>query len=323
MIVGLIALLQALTVAVSGPPTSTEYLPVRVAIAEGYFTREGLDVTLKTTRAEIGAAEALAQGQVDLAVTSLEAMLRFGLRPKTPAPRLIFGLTAAPPVAIVVAAEPRLVHGIEDLAGLRIGLSSTGAPEHTWLLAILAKARIQAGQAEIVGLGARGVAAGIEAGEIQAAVLGDPVAARLVDEGRGVLLADLRTADVAATTLGVPTVNAAVFVRRDRKLRDSELAGFVRALLAAEERIRTGEADTLAAKLPAPAVGPGEQFGNRLRSARDLYLPRGEVSTEAVEHTIAMIRAHMPLPVLVTVPKPSELVHSEPLRRALKSSPAR
>src|SRR5690242_19337382 len=57
-----VILLQALTVAVSGPATSLEYLPLRVAHAEGYFAREGLDVTLKTTRGEPGAAEALTQG---------------------------------------------------------------------------------------------------------------------------------------------------------------------------------------------------------------------------------------------------------------------
>jgi len=99
---GLIVLLQALTLAVSGPPTSSEYLPIRVAEAEGHFAREGLTVTIRTTRAESGAAEALAQGQVDLAATTLEAVLRFGPRSATQAPRLVFGLTAAPPVALVV-----------------------------------------------------------------------------------------------------------------------------------------------------------------------------------------------------------------------------
>src|SRR2546425_333883 len=38
---GLIVLLQTLMLALSGPPTSTEYLPIRVAVAEGYFTEEG------------------------------------------------------------------------------------------------------------------------------------------------------------------------------------------------------------------------------------------------------------------------------------------
>src|SRR2546430_17737414 len=95
-VLGAIILAQALTLAVSWPTSSPEYLPLRVADAEGYFAKEGLTVTVKTTRAEPGAAEALAQGQADLAATSLEAMLRFGPRTSKQAPRLVLGLTAAP-----------------------------------------------------------------------------------------------------------------------------------------------------------------------------------------------------------------------------------
>src|SRR5215813_4621602 len=75
---GLIVMLQTLILAVTGPATSPEYLPLRVAEAEGYFKREGLVVVLKTTRAEVGAAEALAQGQVDLAATSPDVEARAG-----------------------------------------------------------------------------------------------------------------------------------------------------------------------------------------------------------------------------------------------------
>src|SRR5216117_4146869 len=90
---GLIVLVQTLTLAVSGPATSSEYLPIRVAEAEGYFAREGLEVRVRTTRAESGAAEALAQGQVDLTATTLEALLRFGPRAPGQTARLVFGLT--------------------------------------------------------------------------------------------------------------------------------------------------------------------------------------------------------------------------------------
>src|SRR5262249_57685748 len=95
-----------LVLAVSGPATSPEYLPIRVAEGEGYFASEGLKVTVRTTRAESGAAEALAQGQADLAATTLEAILRFGLRAAGQAPRFVFGLTAAPPVALIVRPSP-------------------------------------------------------------------------------------------------------------------------------------------------------------------------------------------------------------------------
>src|SRR4029450_3985712 len=69
-VLGLIVLLQTLIVAVSGPATSPEYLPIRVAEAEGYFAVEGLAVTVRTTRAESGAAQALAQAPRDLAATA-------------------------------------------------------------------------------------------------------------------------------------------------------------------------------------------------------------------------------------------------------------
>src|SRR6185436_751046 len=136
---GVILLLQTLTLAIAGPATSPEYLPLRIAVADGHFTREGLNVVLKTTRAEPGAAEALVQGQADLAATSLEAMLRFGPRSASQAPRLVFGLSAAPPVALLVPiAQAETVKSVNDLPGTRIGLSTPGAPEQAWLSWLLA-----------------------------------------------------------------------------------------------------------------------------------------------------------------------------------------
>src|SRR5207244_1218731 len=151
---GLIVLLQALLLAVSGPPSSPEYLPIRVAEAEGYFAAEGLAVTIRTTRAESGAAEALAQGQADLAATTLEAILRFGLRATNQAPRLIFGLTAAPPVALLVAGpHTSAVRSIEDLSALRVGVTTPGAPEHAWFGWLLARAGISIARVRVISIG--------------------------------------------------------------------------------------------------------------------------------------------------------------------------
>src|SRR5207247_823879 len=114
-VLALIVLLQTLTLAVSGPATSPEYLPIWVAAADGHFARQGLRVTLRATRSEVGAAEALAQSQVDLAATSLEAFLRFGIR-EGQNPRVVFGLTAAPPVALVVDAAHGRLRTVADVA---------------------------------------------------------------------------------------------------------------------------------------------------------------------------------------------------------------
>jgi NitT/TauT family transport system substrate-binding protein len=321
---GLIVLLQTLTLAVSGPATSPEYLPIRVAEAEGYFAREGLALNVRTTRAESGAAEALAQGQADLAATTLEALLRFGPRQPSQTPRLVFGLTAAPPVALLVAGpHAATVRSVEDLAGLRVGVTTPGAPEHAWFGWLLARRGVSVAQVHVLSLGGRGLLAAIDSGEIHAALVPEPLASRLLADGRAKLLADFRAPAAVADALGKATVNAAVFVRADRRPKDADLAAFARALLAAEERIRKAGAEALAARLPKRVVGTQDEFEIRLETARAACLADGLVGAEEVQQTLAVVRAHTPLPATLHISRPEEMLHTEPLRRALTAPAAR
>ena len=320
---GLILLLQTLTLAVSGPATSSEYLPIRVAEAEGYFAREGLEVTVRTTRAESGAAEALAQGQVDLTATTLEALLRFGPRAPGQTARLVFGLTAAPPFAVLVASEHTgAVRSVESLGGLRVGVTTPGAPELAWFGWLLARVGVSIAQLHLMSLGGRGLLGAIDSGEIHAALVPEPMATRLLEEGRATLLADFRTPEAVAKALGMKTVSAAVFVRADRRPADADLAAFARALLAAQERIRQASAEQLTARLPSRTVGPPDEFPLRLEAARACNLPDGLVSAEELQQTIGIIRAHTPLPATTRIPRPEEMLHLEPLQKAITARQA-
>ena len=315
---GAIILAQALTLAVSGPTSSPEYLPLRVAEAEGYFAKEGLTVTFKTTRAEPGAAEALAQGQADLAATSLEAMLRFGPRTPKQAPRLVLGLTMAPPVALVVAeSQKELVRSLEDLPGTRVGVSAPGAPEQAWLAWILARAGLSPAQVSLVSRGERGLQHAVATGDVHAALLREPAASRLLAAGQARLLVDLRTPAAVTRALGAPTVNAAVFMRADRPVGDRYLAAFGRAVLAAERRIATAAAPELSERLPASVTISPEEFDAKVEACRALYLADGAVTVEQVRETLTVIRAHLPLPVTARVPPPEELLHAVS-RRAVR-----
>jgi NitT/TauT family transport system substrate-binding protein len=295
-----------------------------VAEAEGYFAREGLAITLKTTRAEPGAAEALAQGQADLAATSLEAILRFGPRLASQAPRLVLGLTAAPPVVLVVAdAHKTIVRSIDDLPGTRVGVSTPGAPEQAWFAWLLARAGLSVAQMWMVSRGERGVVHAVETGDVHAALVQEPAASRLIAGGQGHALIDLRSPAAVRQAIGAATVNAAVFVRSDRRPKDRDLTAFARAVLAAQRRITAGNGDGLAAKLPRAVTIVPDAFEAKLAASRDLYLPDGVVTVEQVRETLILIRAHLPLPVTARVPRPEDLVHVEPVRRALSPPPAR
>lgn len=315
---GLILLLQTIVFAVSGPPTSPEYLPIRVADAHGLFAREGLQVTLRSTRAESGAAEALAQGQADLAATSFEAMLRYGHR--APSPRVVFALTAAPPVALLVSGPHATeVQSVKDLAGGRVGFTAPGSPEQTWLEALLARHGLTPTGVELVSLGRRGVIAALDAGEVKAALVAEPAATALVQDDRARLLADLRAPGVANDALGGPTVNAAVFVRGDRRPADRDLAALARALLAAERLIRTARPAALAERLPRAVVGADGGFERRVETTREIYLSNGLVTPEAIAHTIDIVQAHLPLPSTLRLPRPADMLHLGPVRRALRA----
>jgi ABC-type nitrate/sulfonate/bicarbonate transport system substrate-binding protein len=293
---GLIVLLQAITLAVSGPATSPEYLPIWVADGDGHFARERLRVTVRTTRSEVGAAEALAQGQADLAATSLEAVLRFGTR-EGQQPRLLLGLTAAPPVAVLVnATHARRVRDVADLAGLRIALSAPGAAEHSWLNVLLARHGLTPAGVNVVSVGPGGLERALGSGDAQAAAVPEPLASRLLAERRASLVADLRTPEAAERTLGVPTVSAAVFVRGERRPGERELAAFVRAVRAAQERLALGAAAALAERLAPSVVGSADEFAGRVAQGRGLHLPEARVTPERLEASIDLLRDQVPIP---------------------------
>jgi taurine transport system substrate-binding protein len=314
-----LVLLQAtLTISVAGPATSPEYLPLRLAEAEGYFAQERLTVSLQGARSESQAAEALARGQVELAATSVDAALRLGHLQGQP-PRLVFGLTEAPPVALLVpSASKDAIRRLHDLAGKIVGIPSPGTAEHLMLVSLLAKAGLRLPQLTAQSYGDRGLAGAIQSGQVAAAVIGDPWATQLLEDGSAVALADFRRRGEAARWLGQPAVHAAVFARADSKLGPAELAPLARALLKAIARFRSAAPDELAARLPAAAVGSSADFRLRVSGAHEIVLPDGWVTEEMMAESVRLAQERAKLPSQVSVPRnKARLLLLEPLREAL------
>ena len=184
MIAWLVLLQTALTIAVAGPPTSPEYLPLHVALAEGLFTAQQVSVTLRSTRSDAAAAEMLASGQAQLAATSLDSALRLGGTEGVP-PRLVWALTAAPPVALLVApGRTDTIRSAADLVGQTVAIPAPGTAEDQALGLLLARAGVAVHHLKILSLGERGVVRALEGGEVAAGVLGEPYVSRLVKAAR-------------------------------------------------------------------------------------------------------------------------------------------
>lgn len=312
MIAWLVLLQASLTIAVAGPATAPEYLPLHVAQAEALFAAQKLAVNLRPYRSEPSAAEALAAGHAQLAATSLDSALRLGAVNGRP-PRLIWGFTAAPPVALLVnPARKETIRSPADLVGQTVAVPAPGTPEDQALAFLLGRAGVALQQVTLRSLGERGAARALEGGQVAAAVLSEPYVTKLVEDGAAVIAVDLRTARDAATWLAGPTVGAALFVRAGAEPDAATLHGLSAALQAALTRVLSTDPSTLAAGLPAPTVGSPADFALRLANARDLFLPGGRVSVEAMEHGVELVLRRAPLPAKVKLPGAERLLLQEP-----------
>ena len=310
-------LLSALAISVAGPPTNPEYLPLYVAHAEGYFADEQVDVTLQGARSEAPAAQALGRGTVPLAAASLDAAIALGHSSGEP-PRLVFGFTAAPPVVLLVPAEQKsAIRSVGDLSGKVVGIAGPGTPAEHMLIALLGRGRVLPNRVSIRSFGERGVAGAVESGSVAAAMVEDPWASRLLEEGKAVALADFRRPADAARALGDPTVHAALFARAGSRLTPGELTPVCRALLRAVARIRSAAPADLEPRLPRAVVGTTDDFAVRLRGARESFLSDGWVTSGMLSDSLALIKARTPIPAKVDLPFwTSKLLWLEPLAEA-------
>ena len=312
MIAWLVLLQASLTIAVGGPITSSEYLPLHVAQAQGYFAAQQLDITLKTMRSEAGAAEALARGQVQLAATSLDAALRLGHTEGIP-PRIVWGLTGAAPVALLVnPARAESVRSVADLVGQTVAVPAPGTAEDQALGLLLARAGVPLNRVTLRSLGERGAARALEGGAVAAAVLAEPFVTRLVAEGKAKVAIDLRTAAAAAAALGAAIVLAALFARAGAPPEAATRRALGRALQAAIAHLIGSEPAAVTDGLPPAVIGSPADFAARLQGARDLFLPGGRVSVEALEHSLELIRGRAPFPIQVKIPRRVERLLVEP-----------
>ena len=318
-----VGLWAAITIAVAGPATSPEYLPVHLAQAGGYFVQEQLQVTLKVERSEGDAALALARGRADIAATSLDAAYRLGHVAGAP-PLLLFGLTAAPPVALLVSPNHKdTVRSPSDLRGQPVGLPGIGTPEQAMLATILSRANVKIHQVPLRTFSNRGLAGALGQGEVAAAVMADPWVTRTITESTASILADLRTRSDATRWLGAETVHAALFVRAEGRPGDQELAALVRALLRAVAKAAEAPAEAFASVLPAAVTGQPDDFALRVAGARQSYLPRGQVTEDMLKASVAQARERSPFPAAVNLPwwRWSPLLLTRPLERAADAEP--
>ncbi len=179
-------------------------------------------------------------------------------------PRLVWALTAAPPVALLVApGRADTVRSAADLVGQTVAIPAPGTAEDQALGLLLARSGVAMHRFKVLSLGERGVVRALEGGEVAAGVLGEPHVSRLVEGGKAAIVVDLRAAKDAAAALGGPTVGAALFAKAGAEPPAATIQG------RAGRAPGGGGADDLgrAGRAPGRAAVVGGRRAGRLRRA--------------------------------------------------------
>lgn len=215
------------------------FAPVFIADAQGYFAEAGIEVEIQNNPGGAEPLAPLARDELDVVIGGIGAgQFNYAARNidinDDPNFRIVASAhLEAPPVAspLVVSTE-RFESGeitsVEDLAGGRVAINAQGAATEYWLAQALAQGGLTFDDVEVVAVAFQNVAAALNspsADRIDAAILGEPIAAAAEEQGLVTRLTDDFIDGVQVTFVYM----ANEFLENDRETAIAFTSALVRA----------------------------------------------------------------------------------------------
>jgi NitT/TauT family transport system substrate-binding protein len=253
------------------------FAPLYIGVERGYFAEEGIQVELTPVQGGSDSVVQLAAGNFDVAVGGIGAgafnAAHQGLEFRIVAPMH----TERPPIASPLVISPSRadeIRSVADLRGRIVSINATGAATEYWVYLALRDAGLTMDDITLTTIAFRDVPQALEAGAVDAAILGEPLVTLQEDAGMVQVLAEDFVDGITVTYLymGLPLLEG----------RPEVAQGFVRAYLRALRDLQgDGWLDPEAAaiierytQVPADVV---------LRANRPYYDPNGEVPLADLE----------------------------------------
>jgi NitT/TauT family transport system substrate-binding protein len=210
------------------------YAPIYIAKEKGYFAEQGLDVSLESQPNGSDMVALTATGDFDIGFGGVGPAfwnaMDLGLPLKVIAPGHAEGNPVATPLMISKAAcESGAIKSVADLKGKKVSVNGRGATEY-WLSQALGTAGLTLADIELQTLQFPDAVAALQAGALDAAMVGEPVATSAEQQGIAVrLLTDFPVQDIQPT---------AVYANQSFLDENPEAAaGFVTAYLKAAREV--------------------------------------------------------------------------------------
>ncbi|MCB9128048.1 MAG: ABC transporter substrate-binding protein [Ardenticatenales bacterium] len=256
----------------------TIYAPFYIALDKGYFAEEGLDVELVPVEGGTENVVQLAAGNFEFAGGGVGAGLwnaaERGVEFEIIAPLH----TERPPLTSpFVVSKARYESGeltsMSDLAGLTVSTNAKGAATEYWLYKALEQGGLGFEDVTVTGVGFREVAAALESGTLDGAILGEPLVTLAEQEGLVARLSEDFIDDFTSTV---------VYVNKEWAAANPTLVeGFVRAYLRGARDLN-GDAWFDEANLAIIEANTGVPAAIVANANRSYHDPNGDVPVEDI-----------------------------------------
>ncbi|MEU9207868.1 ABC transporter substrate-binding protein [Streptomyces sp. NPDC048415] len=230
------------------------YLPYQLAQQLGYYKKYGVNVQLSTEQnGGVGAEEAMASGQVDMAGAWYNHTIEFQAKGK--AVEDVVQLSGAPGEREMCSKKSGVTSGA-DFKGKTLGVTDLGSGTDTLTQFLAAKKGVKTSDFHRIGVGSGSTAiAQLQNGKIDCVMTTQPTVAAIQKKGVGTSAIDLATTDGATAAMGGAYPAAGVLARTDwvNSHKDT-VQKVVDALVATMHWINTHSAADIANKLPQSFV---------------------------------------------------------------------
>lgn len=221
------------------------FLPLYVAIGQNMFQDQGLDVTINSAQGGPLAMQALISGQVQFCATGHGQVANMWAKGKST--KIVNQMQDK--CTFYLVGQP----GIKNIAGLRgktIGCTKVGAETYGVGRYLAAGSGLDP-EKDITMTGVGGMstmASALENNRVQAIVSWQPLTSRLINEGKGVMLAQLNTMPGSYTHFNSPSYSFSVIQVTDEFIIKNPVTvqKFVNAMVKAEQWIASASMDEIA-----------------------------------------------------------------------------
>jgi NitT/TauT family transport system substrate-binding protein len=265
------------TIAVGGK-NLLYYLPLTIAETQGYFTAEGLDVTIADFAGGSQALRAVVGGSADVVSGAFEHTVNMQAKGQS---LRAFVLQGRAP-QIVLGVNPKTMPGfktIADLKGKKIGVTAPGSSTNVMANFVLSKAGLKPTDVSIIGVGAgSGAVAAMRAGQIDAMSNLDPVITLLQRSGDLKIVSDTRVVAEADKVFGGPMPAACLYAPQGFIDKNpNTVQALTNAIVRADRWIQTaGPGDII------KAVPEGYLLGDRAVYIDAFLAAKGALSPDGV-----------------------------------------